>query len=144
MTTKSSSLNKVFADLPVTIFEAMFEGGDVTAETVQAALCVYLLLGLVWVYLYALIELVEAKVAGRELLQPGTLEIAASPAVSLADALRASLEAQKAPVGAKNEVKAIGATSGEADEDAAPAADADGAKAAAKKPAKARQSKKAS
>jgi DNA end-binding protein Ku len=44
-------------------------------------------------YREALAELVEAKVQGRELLQPGTLEIAASPAVSLADALRASLAA---------------------------------------------------
>jgi DNA end-binding protein Ku len=46
-------------------------------------------------YREALIELVEAKVEGRELLQPGTLEIAASPAVSLTDALKASLEAQR-------------------------------------------------
>ncbi|SRR5712691_6186379 len=57
-------------------------------------------------YREALIELVEAKVAGRELMQPGTLEIAASPAVSLTDALKASLEAQK------KDVKAIGSGSG--------------------------------
>jgi DNA end-binding protein Ku len=57
-------------------------------------------------YREALIELVEAKVAGRELLQPGTLEIAASPSVSLADALRASLAAQKASVGGQD-AKAI-------------------------------------
>ncbi len=49
-------------------------------------------------YREALIELVEAKVAGRELMQPGTVEIAASPAVSLTDALKASLEAQKKDV----------------------------------------------
>ena len=64
-------------------------------------------------YREALIELVEAKVAGRELLQPGTLEIAASPSVSLADALRASLAAQKASVegasvAGQDEAKAIG------------------------------------
>jgi len=57
-------------------------------------------------YREALIELVEAKVAGRELMQPGTLEIAASPSVSLADALRASLAAQKASVGG-TDAKAI-------------------------------------
>ncbi|HEY3902799.1 MAG TPA: Ku protein [Streptosporangiaceae bacterium] len=62
-------------------------------------------------YREALIELVEAKVAGRELLQPGTLEIAASPAVSLTDALKASLEAQK------KDVKAIGSGSGSAKAD---------------------------
>jgi DNA end-binding protein Ku len=44
-------------------------------------------------YREALAELVDAKVQGRELLQPGTLEIAAGPAVSLADALAASLAA---------------------------------------------------
>ncbi len=47
-------------------------------------------------YREALIELVEAKVEGRELLQPGTLEIAAGPAASLTDALKASLEAHRA------------------------------------------------
>jgi DNA end-binding protein Ku len=56
-------------------------------------------------YREALIELVDAKVAGRELMQPGTVEIAASPAVSLTDALKASLDAQK------KDVKAIGAGS---------------------------------
>src|SRR5215469_464603 len=64
-------------------------------------------------YREALIELVEAKVAGRELLQPGTLEIAASPSVSLADALRASLAAQKASVGGQ-EAKAIESAEDEA------------------------------
>jgi DNA end-binding protein Ku len=62
-------------------------------------------------YREALIELVEAKVAGRELVQPGTLEIAAGPAVSLTDALKASLEAQK------KDVKAIGSGSGSAKAD---------------------------
>jgi DNA end-binding protein Ku len=56
-------------------------------------------------YREALIELVDAKVAGRELMQPGTVEIAASPAVSLTDALKASLDAQK------KDVKAIGSGS---------------------------------
>ncbi len=46
-------------------------------------------------YREALAELVDAKVQGRELLQPGTMEIAAGPAVSLADALKASLEAAR-------------------------------------------------
>jgi DNA end-binding protein Ku len=62
-------------------------------------------------YREALIELVEAKVEGRELLQPGTLEIAASPAVSLTDALKASLAAQKASVSGGDDKKAIGSGS---------------------------------
>jgi len=82
-------------------------------------------------YREALIELVEAKVAGRELLQPGTLEIAASPSVSLADALRASLAAQKASVTGQQEVKAIGASEDEDDSD-----EQDGAKPAARKSGK--------
>ncbi|HET9898276.1 MAG TPA: Ku protein [Streptosporangiaceae bacterium] len=57
-------------------------------------------------YREALIELVEAKVEGRELLQPGTLEIAASPAASLTDALRASLEAQRGGQGDKRAIAA--------------------------------------
>src|SRR5215469_658198 len=44
-------------------------------------------------YREALAEVVEAKVAGRELAQPAALEIAAGPSTSLADALRASLAA---------------------------------------------------
>ena len=62
-------------------------------------------------YREALIEVVEAKVAGHELTQPATVEIAAGPSTSLADALRASLAAaQQAPaVGAnEDEAKAIG------------------------------------
>jgi len=38
---------------------------------------------------------VEAKIAGREIAQPGTLEIAAGEPTSLADALRASLAAAR-------------------------------------------------
>lgn len=88
-------------------------------------------------YREALIELVEAKVAGRELLQPGTLEIAASPSVSLADALRASLAAQKASVAGQQEVKAIGAAEDEPSEDQVSSDGQDGAKPAARKSSKA-------
>jgi DNA end-binding protein Ku len=56
-------------------------------------------------YREALAELVEAKVQGRELLQPGTVEIAASPAVSLADALQASLTAAREGPAAGQNVK---------------------------------------
>jgi DNA end-binding protein Ku len=88
-------------------------------------------------YREALIELVEAKVAGRELLQPGTLEIAASPSVSLADALRASLAAQKASVAGKTEAKAIGAAGRDEGEDQADTEGQDGQKPAARKSGKA-------
>jgi DNA end-binding protein Ku len=47
-------------------------------------------------YREALAQVVDAKVQGRELVAPATLEITATPAVSLADALKASLEAAKA------------------------------------------------
>jgi DNA end-binding protein Ku len=58
-------------------------------------------------YREALIEVVEAKVAGRELTQPSTVEIAAGPSTSLADALRASLAAaQQAPAVGENKDKA--------------------------------------
>ncbi len=82
-------------------------------------------------YREALIELVEAKVEGRELLQPGTLEIAASPAASLTDALKASLEAHRAGQGEKGEEKAIGsgrgsARDGDRDGEAAGAAESGG------------------
>lgn len=45
-------------------------------------------------YREALIQVIEAKIAGHELTQPAPVEIAASP-TSLADALRASLEAAR-------------------------------------------------
>ena len=48
-------------------------------------------------YREALVEVVDAKIQGRELAQPGALEIAAGPPTSLADALRASLAAAQAP-----------------------------------------------
>ncbi len=57
-------------------------------------------------YREALTEVVEAKVAGRELVQPGTIEIAATPAVSLTEALKASLEAAKESAASKGQ-KAI-------------------------------------
>jgi hypothetical protein len=41
-----------------TILEVIFESERVGVETLQAALCVHLLLGLLWVFLYALIEAV--------------------------------------------------------------------------------------
>src|ERR1022692_4368182 len=58
-------------------------------------------------YREALIEVVEAKVQGRELTQPAPLEIAAGPSTSLADALKASLAAaQQGPGAGENKVNA--------------------------------------
>lgn len=68
-------------------------------------------------YREALAELVEAKVQGRELLQPTTLEIAAGPSVSLADALKASLAAaREGPRSGQNDGKgkAVGTDHGQA------------------------------
>jgi DNA end-binding protein Ku len=68
-------------------------------------------------YREALIEVVEAKVQGRELAQPATMEIAAGPSTSLADALRASLAAAQQGASAEGEgegkakAKAIGGSS---------------------------------
>jgi DNA end-binding protein Ku len=62
-------------------------------------------------YREALIEVVDAKIQGRELTQPGALEIAAAPSTSLADALKASLAAAQQPSGAAQngpKAKAIG------------------------------------
>ncbi len=61
-------------------------------------------------YREALIEVVDAKVQGRELTQPAPLEIAAGPSTSLADALKASLAAaQQGPGAGENKgTKAIG------------------------------------
>jgi DNA end-binding protein Ku len=64
-------------------------------------------------YREALTEVVEAKVHGRELAQPATLEIAAGESTSLADALRASLAAAQQSVKASEnggKGKAIGGT----------------------------------
>jgi hypothetical protein len=41
----------------VTILESIFKSDKVSVETLQASLCVYLLLGLIWVFFYALIDL---------------------------------------------------------------------------------------
>ncbi|MGI9008595.1 MAG: Ku protein [Streptosporangiaceae bacterium] len=69
-------------------------------------------------YREALTEVVEAKVAGREIAAPATLEIAAGPSTSLADALRASLAAAQGGSGAgQNGAKA---TSAKDEEDEAP------------------------
>src|SRR5262252_2382653 len=63
-------------------------------------------------YREALIEVVEAKIQGRELTAPSAVEIAAGPSTSLADALRASLAAaQHAPGADEHDGKAIGAGS---------------------------------
>ena len=62
-------------------------------------------------YREALVEVVDAKIQGRELTQPGALEIAAAPSTSLADALKASLAAAQQPSGAGEngpKAKAIG------------------------------------
>jgi len=62
-------------------------------------------------YREALIEVVDAKIQGRELAQPGALEIAAAPSTSLAEALRASLVAAQQPAGvgqSEPTAKAIG------------------------------------
>jgi len=40
------------------LLQAILDGGRVTIDTLQAALCVYLLLGMIWTHLYSLIELV--------------------------------------------------------------------------------------
>jgi len=82
-------------------------------------------------YREALAEVVEAKVAGRELTQPSTVEIAAGPSTSLADALRASLAAaQGAPaVGAGQDgAGQDGAGKDGAGKDGADAAVEDGSK----------------
>jgi hypothetical protein len=52
-----------------TLFEAMFDSDVVTVETVQASLCIYLLIGVLWVYLYALIDLLAP---GSYVSQDGT------------------------------------------------------------------------
>jgi voltage-gated potassium channel len=40
-----------------TILEAIFEKSIVTLETLQASLCVYLLIGLIWAFVFTLIDL---------------------------------------------------------------------------------------
>jgi hypothetical protein len=43
----------------IVILDAVFTSENVDAETVQAVLCAYLLLGLIWVFLYGLIDLAD-------------------------------------------------------------------------------------
>lgn len=43
----------------IRILDSVFERRSVTVETLQAALCVYLLLGLLWAYVYAIVSLVS-------------------------------------------------------------------------------------
>ena len=52
----------------VIILEVVLDSRPVTLDTLQAAFCVYLLLGLVWTYLYLLVELVAP---GSFLLEHG-------------------------------------------------------------------------
>lgn len=44
--------------ITVLILDWILESTDVTLETLQAAFCVYLLLGLFWAYLYAMMEVI--------------------------------------------------------------------------------------
>ncbi|MGO9597123.1 MAG: hypothetical protein ACLP7Q_03785, partial [Isosphaeraceae bacterium] len=46
------------AFVSVAILEVVLESQPVTLETLQAAFCVFLLIGLAWVYAYVLIELI--------------------------------------------------------------------------------------
>jgi len=59
----------------IAILDAVFEMPSVDVGTLQAALCVYLLLGLIWVYLFALLELAA----------PGSFRSPARPLVSWSD-----------------------------------------------------------
>jgi hypothetical protein len=54
----------------IALFEAMFDSDVVGVETLQAALCIYLFLGLIWVYLFVLIDMLAP---GSYLSQDGTL-----------------------------------------------------------------------
>ncbi|MFO0952702.1 MAG: hypothetical protein U0835_16450 [Isosphaeraceae bacterium] len=59
-----------------TILESIFESDEVTVETLQAALCVYLLMGVLGGFGYALLDL----------SLPGSFELAHGPAVDWSDA----------------------------------------------------------
>jgi len=69
----------------VTILEVVLASQPVTMETLQAAFCVYLLLGLVWAYVYIVIELVAP---GSFLLQGGVVPSLAQDASRRANFLR--------------------------------------------------------
>ena len=58
-----------------TILAVIFESERVGVETLQAALCVHLLLGLLWVFVYALIEAVA----------PGSFLSERGPQIALTD-----------------------------------------------------------
>jgi hypothetical protein len=58
-----------------TILEVIFESERVEIETLQAALCVHLLLGLLWAFVYALIEVAA----------PGSFLTERGPRIALAD-----------------------------------------------------------
>jgi DNA end-binding protein Ku len=94
-------------------------------------------------YREAVIELVAAKTEGREIAQPAPLEVAAE-STSLADALRASLEAARggggdaSPDGGGRGPKAVGARSGSKQGSSKPA----GSKPASSKPASAKSAGK--
>ena len=72
-------------------------------------------------YREALIEVVDAKIAGRELTQPSPLEIASGPSTSLADALRASLAAAQEGSGSGSGGSGAGQADGAAGADGASA-----------------------
>jgi len=59
----------------VTILGAVFERDNVDIETLQAALCVYLILGMIWIYVYALIGLAA----------PGSFQFQGQPRVAWSD-----------------------------------------------------------
>ncbi|MGO8897217.1 MAG: hypothetical protein ACLQU5_02565 [Isosphaeraceae bacterium] len=69
----------------VTILEVVLASQPVTMETLQAAFCVYLLLGLVWAYVYIVIELVAP---GSFLLQGEVVPSLAQDASRRANFLR--------------------------------------------------------
>src|SRR5262245_46925003 len=58
-----------------TILEVIFESERVGVETLQASLCVYLLLGLLWAFVYALIEAAA----------PGSFQSERGPRIALKD-----------------------------------------------------------
>src|SRR5271157_2427195 len=69
----------------VTILEVVLASQPVTMETLQAAFCVFLLLGLVWAYVYIVIELVAP---GSFLLRGGVVPSLAQDASRRANLLR--------------------------------------------------------
>lgn len=66
----------------VAILDWVLDSPEVTFETLQAAFCVYLLLGLLWAYLYALMEVAS----------PGSFRVQNGPVVVWADERSRRLE----------------------------------------------------